>query len=187
MKKNYTYITDKEEMEKYKGRYEYVVFKDEIGEILVINARAEKDCMFAGMIGEIKELERGVILKPEEGNYLGALFNKKHEYEQMQHTRKEDKLNYQLLYGLRSECDYYLRMGDKDIKNLRLENVQAQIDKMKELYNSFANDKKPKWLSYEQILHLEKLMTINVSGCSNSENVVKHVREEKYEQTYLVI
>lgn len=32
---------------------------------------------------------------------------------------------------------------------------------MKKLYNSFPEDRKPEWLTFEQILEYEKLMTSN--------------------------
>lgn len=69
-----------------------------------------------------------------------------------------EKFNYQLLSRLQSDCKYYLSYGNRNEKHLWAGDEQEQINKMKELYNSFADDKKPEWLTYEQILQYEKLM-----------------------------
>jgi NAD(P)H-flavin reductase len=70
------------------------------------------------------------------------------------------KFNYQLLSRLQQDCKYYLGYGYRKAKHLWALNEQEQIDKMKELYNSFPNDLKPEWLTYEQILQYEELMII---------------------------
>jgi hypothetical protein len=74
-----------------------------------------------------------------------------------QPTEKE-KFNYQLLDRLRSDCDYYLGYGNRYAKYLWAGNEAEQIEKMKELYNSFSDDKKPEWLTMDQILEYEKEM-----------------------------
>lgn len=70
----------------------------------------------------------------------------------------DQKFNYQLLSRLRTDCDYYLSHGNRNEKHLWAGNEQEQINKMKDLYNNFSDDEKPKWLRYEQILQYEKLM-----------------------------
>lgn len=72
---------------------------------------------------------------------------------------KEEKLNYQMLDRLKMDCDYFLGYGNRYEKDLWANSVSGQISKMKELYNSFSEDKKPEWLTYEDILNYEKLMT----------------------------
>lgn len=74
---------------------------------------------------------------------------------------EEQKFNYQLLDRLRSDCEYYLGYGYRNKKQLWAGNEKEQIKKMKELWNSFSDDKKPEWLTYEQILVYEKLMINN--------------------------
>ena len=71
---------------------------------------------------------------------------------------KEDRFNYMMLDRLRSDCDYYLGYGYKNKNSLWAKDEQEHIDEMKKLYNSFPDDKKPEWLSWEQILQYEKLM-----------------------------
>ncbi|WP_176397874.1 LPD11 domain-containing protein [Bacillus cereus] len=73
-------------------------------------------------------------------------------------TNPEDKFNYQLLSRLQMDCDYYLGNGDRNARHLWAENEKEQIEKMKELHNSFADDAKPEWLTFDQILEYEKLM-----------------------------
>ena len=74
---------------------------------------------------------------------------------------EQERFNYQLLDRLRSDCVYYLGYGNRNEKHLWAGNEQEQINKMKELYNSFSDDKKPEWLTYEQILQFEKLLINN--------------------------
>ena len=69
------------------------------------------------------------------------------------------KFNYQMLDRLKSDCDYYLGYGNKCKKHLYYKDEQEHINKMKELYNSFPNNKKPEWLTCEQILSYEKAMS----------------------------
>ncbi|APU87341.1 LPD11 domain-containing protein [Clostridium botulinum] len=71
---------------------------------------------------------------------------------------KEDSFKYQLLDRLRIDCEYYLGYGNRNVNHLWANNEKEQIEKMKELYNSFPDNEKPEWLTYEQILQYERLM-----------------------------
>lgn len=66
--------------------------------------------------------------------------------------------NYMLLGRLKSDCEYYLGYGNRCKNRLYYRDEQEHINKMKELYNHFADDEKPEWLTWEQILHYEELM-----------------------------
>jgi len=70
------------------------------------------------------------------------------------------RFNYQMLDRLKSDCEYYLGYGNSSKKHLHYKDEQKHIDEMKKLYNSFPKDKKPEWLTYEQILDYEKTMII---------------------------
>lgn len=59
------------------------------------------------------------------------------------------KFNYMLLCRLKSDCEYYLNYGGRNAKSLWAKDEQAQIDKMREIYDSLKI--KPKWLTMEQI------------------------------------
>ncbi|MDD9309811.1 hypothetical protein PUS82_00500 [Cytobacillus firmus] len=84
-----------------------------------------------------------------------------HFKETAKQVNQKDRFNYQLLGRLRSDCEYYLGYGNRNVKNLWANNEKEHIEKMKELYNSFSDDEKPEWLSYEQILQYEKLIICN--------------------------
>lgn len=71
------------------------------------------------------------------------------------------KFEYMLLDRLRTDCDYYLGNGNRNEKNLWAGNVEEQIEKMKELYNSLPV--KPDWLSMNDILNYESLMQNTMS------------------------
>ena len=53
------------------------------------------------------------------------------------------EFNYMLLGRLISDIEYYLHYGNRCAKHLWAGNEQAQIDKMRELYNKL--DPKPEW------------------------------------------
>jgi len=71
---------------------------------------------------------------------------------------KEQKFNYMMLGRLKSDCEYYLGYGNRSARQLYYKDVQEHINEMKKLYNSFADENKPEWLTYEQIFQYEKLM-----------------------------
>jgi hypothetical protein len=71
---------------------------------------------------------------------------------------KEEKFNYMMLDRLRTDCEYYLGNGNRCKKHLWAGDEQEQINEMKKLYNSFADNKKPEWLTYDKILEYEKLI-----------------------------
>jgi hypothetical protein len=83
-----------------------------------------------------------------------------HYIEREPQPTEEEKFNYMLLSRLESDCKYYLGYGYRNANKLWAGNEMGQIEKMKELYNCFSKDKKPEWLTYEQILEYEKLMII---------------------------
>ena len=62
----------------------------------------------------------------------------------------QDRFSYMMLDRLKSDCEYYLRYGGRNAKHsLWAQDEQAQIDKMRELYDFLKI--KPKWLTIEQI------------------------------------
>ena len=61
-----------------------------------------------------------------------------------------DRFNYMMLDRLKSDCEYYLVNGGINAKHsLWAQDEQAQIDKMREIYDSLKI--KPEWLTREQI------------------------------------
>ena len=62
----------------------------------------------------------------------------------------DDRYNYMMLYRLKSDCEYYIVNGGRNAKHsLWAHDEHAQIDKMRELYDSLTI--KPEWLTREQI------------------------------------
>lgn len=79
-------------------------------------------------------------------------------YVKFPEVSETEKLNYMLLCKLSLGCECYLGCGNRNMKYLWAQDAQEQITKMKELWSSFAADKKPKWLTMEQIKEYEKQM-----------------------------
>ena len=69
-----------------------------------------------------------------------------------------ERFNYMMLGRLQMDCDYYLGYGNRYQGHLWAKNEKEQIEEMKKIYNSFSDDKKPEWLTMDQILGYEKQM-----------------------------
>lgn len=80
--------------------------------------------------------------------------------------------NYMLLDRLKQDCEYFLGNGNGNVKHLWAGDIDEQIDKMKELYNSFADDEKPEWITMKDINNYEKKM-----------KALKNSKEKKTEVT----
>lgn len=85
------------------------------------------------------------------------------EKDRYRKVKKEDKndrkeFNYMLLDRLRNDCEYFLNYGNGYESNLWAGDIDSQISKMKKLYNSFADDEKPEWITIEDINNYEKKM-----------------------------
>lgn len=70
-----------------------------------------------------------------------------------------ERRNYMMLSRLKADCDYYLGNGKGYAGHLWAQDEAKQIDEMKKIYNSFSEDKKPEWLTWDQILVYEKELT----------------------------
>jgi hypothetical protein len=92
--------------------------------------------------------------------------------------------NYQLLDRLRSDCDYYLGNGNRSEKHLWAGNVDAQIKKMKELWNSFPKDAKPEWLSMNDILTYEKKMKSEYADGGKTDKKFYSLDQIEYDVEY---
>ncbi|MDO8611003.1 MAG: LPD11 domain-containing protein, partial [bacterium] len=73
---------------------------------------------------------------------------------------KDYKFTYMMLSRLKGDCDYFLGNDGKSrhLKHLYYENIDAQIEEMKRLYNILPTEEKPEWLSAEDIIEYEKKM-----------------------------
>ena len=68
----------------------------------------------------------------------------------------DDKFNYQMLDRLKSDCDYFLKSGNRCEKFLWAGNVEGQILAMKATYALLPE--KPEWCTWEDILAYEQQM-----------------------------
>ena len=73
-----------------------------------------------------------------------------------------EPLRYQLLSRMQADCDYYLGHGHLHTKHLWAQNEADQIIAMRLLWNSFPDDKKPEWLTLEQINDYATKMMVEV-------------------------
>lgn len=75
---------------------------------------------------------------------------------------KDEKFRYMMLSRLKQDCEYYLGNGNRSIKYLWAGSEKDQIQEMKTRHKAFTDDKKPEWLTWDDILKYESLMC-NVS------------------------
>lgn len=69
-----------------------------------------------------------------------------------------DSFRYQLLDRLKCDCEYYLGYGNRCSSYLWAKDEKEQIKIMKYIWNSFSKEKKPEWLTSEQIMEYEGKM-----------------------------
>lgn len=74
----------------------------------------------------------------------------------------EPSFRYQLLDRLRQDCEYYLGCGNRSKKALWTEDETAQIETMMDIWNSFPDEDKPEWLSWEQIVDYAQRMGVDI-------------------------
>lgn len=88
---------------------------------------------------------------------------------------KDDTFYYQMLDRLRTDCEYYLGYGNRNVKCLWAGNEKEQIEFMKRIWSSFLQDKKPEWLSLEKIEEYERKMvnSYNYKSEIEEKNIVK--------------
>lgn len=77
------------------------------------------------------------------------------------YVNKDKEFKYKLLSRLQSDCEYFLGAGNRAEKYLWANNVEDQIALMKALYNSFAEEDKPEWITLDKIEEYEKEMKDN--------------------------
>lgn len=92
--------------------------------------------------------------------YNSILFYKPQKTEsKLQEDTTNLEYNYMLLDRLKQDCEYFLGNGNGNAEHsLWAKDIDEQIAKMKELYNSFADNEKPEWITIEDINDYEKKM-----------------------------
>ena len=81
--------------------------------------------------------------------------------------QNDETFRYQLLGRMQTDCNYFLGNGNRLDKFLWAGSVEEQIAYMKALYNSFPDDKKPEWISLEDINNYENEMTNDEVNINN--------------------
>lgn len=71
----------------------------------------------------------------------------------------KNEFKYMFLDRLKSDCEYFLNFGNRNIKHLYYQNINQQISKMKKIWLQLPTGEKPEWLKYSDILRYEKNMT----------------------------
>lgn len=72
--------------------------------------------------------------------------------------KSEPKFRYMLLDRMRQDCRYYFGNDNCNPENLCQGDEKAQIEAMKVLWNSFPEEDRPEWLTWEDILEFERKM-----------------------------
>ena len=73
-------------------------------------------------------------------------------------SRHEPRFRYMMLDRLRQDCTYFLGYGGRNSNSLWAGNVPDQIQTMKDIWNTFAKEDTPEWLTWDDILELERKM-----------------------------
>lgn len=66
-------------------------------------------------------------------------------------VRHPREFDYMMLSRYKSDCDYFLGYGNGYEGHLYFKEVNEHCNEMKKLYESFADEDKPEWLTAEQI------------------------------------
>ena len=131
------------------------------------NNAVDMDKMTSEQQKEFKQRLKDLhLLDDDESNLQSAIQSYRNHYIQEfeSYTKKEEnntdlEYRYMLLDRLKQDCEYFLGNGNGNAEHsLWAKDIDEQIDKMKELYNSFTNDQKPEWITMEDIDNYEKKM-----------------------------
>ena len=95
----------------------------------------------------------GAYRHPEDGDICGEPYAEVKETVEcdesfVRHPRERD---YMMLSRLQMDCKYFLGNGNGYEGHLYFKEVNEHCNEMKKLYESFADEDKPEWLTAEQI------------------------------------
>ena len=76
----------------------------------------------------------------------------------MELTNEQKRFNYMMLSRMQADCEYYLGFGARSTRRLYAGNEKDQISEMENVYNSFAAEEKPVWITWEDIQNYKKAM-----------------------------
>jgi len=72
------------------------------------------------------------------------------------YQRNPYEFQYRMLSKMQSDCEYFLGHGGRNPGILYEKDPATHIHRMKELWNSFPENAKPEWLTWDQLLEYEK-------------------------------
>ena len=129
-------------------------YKTETGRILKdLNDNIELPCLYTVIGNDIDSEPNESINNIEKYKGLQiVIIGRENE------PTKDEKFRYMMLSRLKQDCDYYLGNGNKAVKYLWAGSEADQIQEMKDRYSTFSDDKKPEWLTWDDILRYESLM-----------------------------
>lgn len=78
-------------------------------------------------------------------------------------TKYEPRFRYMMLDRMRQDCNYYLGYGNRNPDQLWAGNEKDQIENMKALWNTFPDEDKPEWLTWEEIDILARKMNVETA------------------------
>lgn len=82
------------------------------------------------------------------------------EYLKRYRYMHDEVFRYKLLSRLQMDCEYYLGYGNRAGDRLWAGNEQDHIETMKNLYLSFPDEKKPQWITLDDISEYERAMLL---------------------------
>ena len=77
--------------------------------------------------------------------------------------RYEPKFRYMMLSRMKQDCDYYLGNGEGSTNHLWAKDEQAQIENMVAIWATFAQEDKPEWLTWGDLIYYALRMGVTIS------------------------
>lgn len=135
----------------------------------VINAGKEKGDRVSLKSENKKEFHyAGEELYSDDPNRFGDTMRKYNE-KMNPSVREPLDYRYRLLDRLRTDNEYYLGNGGRAKKHLWAGDEEKQINKMKEIYNSFKENERPNWLTEKDIDEYAKKMGVKTNSNNNGD------------------
>lgn len=75
-------------------------------------------------------------------------------------TKYEPKFRYMMLSRMKMDCDYYLGYGNRNAMQLWACDEKKQIEDMKDIWNTFPEEDKPEWLTWEELNEYARKMGV---------------------------
>ena len=103
------------------------------------------------------------------------------EENKLQENDTDLEYKYMLLDRLKQDCEYFLGNGNGNAEHsLWAKDIDEQIGKMKEIYNSFSEEEKPDWITLEDINNYEKRMKeynkdVKTENLSDKDKFLVHI------------